>query len=188
MGRPRKSERLQPIQPTILAAATQLFAKNGYHGTSLAAVAAAADIKAPSILYHFGSKDGLYAAVVRGFYEQLSASMGGMDGGNPLASFHALRDLNQTDRKLLVTIIAELMSAGRAADIIEAAIVPLLEQISQALGDGPLVRQKVMLLIMAYVMNLDAGDSLPEVDRLRRAVWGNGALDELAVELLKPRS
>lgn len=48
----------------ILAAAMTLFAENGYRGTSLAAVAAAAGITRSGVLHHFPSKEALLSAVL----------------------------------------------------------------------------------------------------------------------------
>ncbi|MET8424990.1 helix-turn-helix domain-containing protein [Nocardia sp. NPDC004860] len=48
----------------ILAAAMTLFAENGYRGTSLAAVAAAAGITRSGVLHHFSSKEALLSAVL----------------------------------------------------------------------------------------------------------------------------
>ncbi|MFE3292743.1 TetR family transcriptional regulator [Rhodococcus sp. NPDC059234] len=48
----------------ILAAALTLFAENGYRGTSLSAVAAAAGISRSGVLHHFPSKEALLSAVL----------------------------------------------------------------------------------------------------------------------------
>ncbi len=52
------------VKRSILNEAVRLFAKNGYEGTSVQAVAEAVGIKNPSLLYYFGSKDQLREAVI----------------------------------------------------------------------------------------------------------------------------
>lgn len=47
----------------ILDAAERVFAGEGYHGTTLRAVAKVADVKLSLITYHFESKLALYAAI-----------------------------------------------------------------------------------------------------------------------------
>jgi AcrR family transcriptional regulator len=49
----------------IIAAAADLFAEHGYHNVSLAQVAAAVDIAAPSLYRHFRNKQDLLREVVR---------------------------------------------------------------------------------------------------------------------------
>lgn len=197
MGRPRKADRTSPIRQTIVEAAARLFASAGYHGASLAAIAREAGIKAPSLLYHFGSKDALYTEVVRRFYAQLSRSwrvaLDDAEAARPevvLMALRSLRELDGEQRDLLVTIVTELLRDGRAADVIEAAVVPLVDRLAEALdaaAPGPRpTRQIITLLIVAYVMNLDARRSMPEVDRLRSALFGDADhLDEIAVRLLR---
>lgn len=48
----------------ILAAAAELFAERGYAETSLRDIAAAVEIKAGSVYYHFASKDDLFVEVL----------------------------------------------------------------------------------------------------------------------------
>jgi AcrR family transcriptional regulator len=50
----------------LLDAATELFAKRGYEGTSTRAIAIAAGANLGAITYHFGSKEALYEAVFSG--------------------------------------------------------------------------------------------------------------------------
>ncbi|SEM23942.1 TetR/AcrR family transcriptional regulator [Rhodococcus maanshanensis] len=65
MARTRDAEQTGAARRSqILAAAMTLFAENGYRGTSLAAVAAAAGITRSGVLHHFPSKEALLSAVL----------------------------------------------------------------------------------------------------------------------------
>ncbi len=48
----------------LIAAATPLFARKGLHGTNVRELARAAGVNFSMISYHFGGKNGLYAAVL----------------------------------------------------------------------------------------------------------------------------
>jgi hypothetical protein len=48
----------------LITAATPLFARKGLHGTNVRELARAAGVHFSMISYHFGSKNGLYAAVL----------------------------------------------------------------------------------------------------------------------------
>jgi TetR/AcrR family transcriptional regulator len=56
----------------ILAVAKIQFAEQGYHGATLSKIAAQAEVSKANIFHHFGSKEGLYLAVLRDYCEQLS--------------------------------------------------------------------------------------------------------------------
>ena len=53
-----------PARERLIAAARTAFAEHGFHGTRVQDVAARAGLRHPTLLYHFGSKEGLYAAVI----------------------------------------------------------------------------------------------------------------------------
>ncbi|HXH60017.1 MAG TPA: TetR/AcrR family transcriptional regulator [Fimbriimonadaceae bacterium] len=62
MNRPRQQRDPEATRRKILGAATRLFAKHGYSGTSIANVADAAGVQKGLVRYHFKSKDGLWQA------------------------------------------------------------------------------------------------------------------------------
>ena len=49
----------------ILEVARDLFAQRGYNGTSVREIAIAAEANLAAVGYHFGSKDALYAEILR---------------------------------------------------------------------------------------------------------------------------
>lgn len=67
----RDSER---TQAAILAAATQEFARHGLTGARVDRIAARARTNKRMLYYYFGSKDGLFAAVLEGTYARIRAA------------------------------------------------------------------------------------------------------------------
>lgn len=59
----------------ILAAAVELFAGSGYAGTGVRQIAAAAGVNVAMIHYYFGSKAGLFKAIIDHFFERLSQTL-----------------------------------------------------------------------------------------------------------------
>ncbi len=70
----------------MLQVAARVFAASGYHGTSMDDIASQADISKPLLYRYFGSKDGLYIALIERAGEHLLAGMGSISHeGDPLA-------------------------------------------------------------------------------------------------------
>lgn len=65
----------QLARERVLHAAEKLFAKHGFHGTSLRDVAAAAKQPLASIVYHFAKKEELYAAVLGAIGDQIERAL-----------------------------------------------------------------------------------------------------------------
>ncbi|MDE4134544.1 helix-turn-helix domain containing protein [Phaeobacter sp. QD34_3] len=55
----------------FVAAATQLFARRGYHGASIANIADELGLTKQTLLHHFGSKDALYERVLAGVADRM---------------------------------------------------------------------------------------------------------------------
>lgn len=66
-GRPKDMEK----RAAILAAAIDLFTRQGFEGTSMDAVAAAAGVSKLTVYSHFGDKDNLFREVVRSRVQEL---------------------------------------------------------------------------------------------------------------------
>jgi AcrR family transcriptional regulator len=65
---PRPVNVTRPSKATrekIIKAASRAFARNGYEGASIRTIVAEADVNQAAINYHFGSKEGLYRAVLQ---------------------------------------------------------------------------------------------------------------------------
>src|SRR6516162_5650356 len=68
IGMPRTAKVTREAKATrdkIIKAASRAFAVNGYEGASIRAIVAEADVNQAAINYHFGSKEGLYRAVLQ---------------------------------------------------------------------------------------------------------------------------
>ncbi len=63
----------------IIAAATNEFVKLGFEGASINVIAAATDTSKRMLYYHFGSKEGLYRAVLEATYERMDSIEPGVD-------------------------------------------------------------------------------------------------------------
>ncbi len=68
----------------ILREAGRLFARDGYAGTRLEDVAAAADVTKPMVYRHFESKKALYVALLARHRDDLPAFLEGADGLRPI--------------------------------------------------------------------------------------------------------
>lgn len=82
-GRPPRSES-RHTRGDIIKAAEHLFAKEGYHGTSLRKIAALSHVDLATIKYHFADKQTLYNEAFMRAHHRL------VERFTP--SFHALRD------------------------------------------------------------------------------------------------
>jgi AcrR family transcriptional regulator len=60
----------------IIKAAAPIFAEHGYEGASIRRIVAKADVNQAAINYHFGSKEGLYRAVLQMALEALQHADG----------------------------------------------------------------------------------------------------------------
>jgi AcrR family transcriptional regulator len=72
---PTQQERTEATTTTLLEAARELFAEDGYAATSLDAVVAKAGVTKGALYHHFSGKRDLFAAVFAGEQLRLSAAI-----------------------------------------------------------------------------------------------------------------
>lgn len=70
---PKSAPRPTELRDRILAEATRAFAEHGFAGTSMRAVAEAAQCTKPALYYHFKSKEGLFLEVIRAATSDVTA-------------------------------------------------------------------------------------------------------------------
>ena len=90
-GPPRRREDGDDSRTRILRSAVSLFARNGYEGTSLKAIAGQVGVSTPALYWHFESKDEIYHAAVEQMLDDfLVAVHGALRSSEPLARFREL--------------------------------------------------------------------------------------------------
>jgi AcrR family transcriptional regulator len=164
----------------IVAAARRLFEERGYHATTLDAIARELRIRAPSLLYHFQSKEDLLDAVLGQFYTEgrervLEALASPGSAGNRLERVvEVLRDLWQRNGGLLRIAITELMKPdGVGRDHVFEVALPTLELVEQVLHDSvspPIpanapVQAATMTVLASHILRLAMGNT-------GEALWG----------------
>jgi TetR/AcrR family transcriptional regulator, regulator of cefoperazone and chloramphenicol sensitivity len=73
--RPAVQSRGEDTRRRILGAALEVFASEGYDGASTRLLAERAGVNLPAIQYYFGSKEGLYRAVIDSIIKDTEAHM-----------------------------------------------------------------------------------------------------------------
>jgi AcrR family transcriptional regulator len=115
-ARRTQAERTSATRRALLDAARKLFAAQGFAGTGREQVAAAAGVTRGALYHHFGTKEGLFRAVVEeleaGLAEQVAAAA--MAGGDPV---------DELRRGCLAFLDACLEPAVRRIVLLEAPVV-----------------------------------------------------------------
>lgn len=165
MPRPKGPSNPEATRRRVLAEAQRLFAAQGFHDTSLAEIARAAGITAPSLLYYFPNKEALCDEVLRITWRRLGdelrpvlASGVGLDEMFD-ALLRALIVAEARDQELLTALSAAMLTGKEAiAPAVNDTLLPLVADIEQGLRaaepgrihpDAPL-RQALLYIQLAH--------------------------------------
>lgn len=117
----------------LLGAAAELFSQSGYEETGVATILQLAGVKAPTLYYHFGDKEGLYLAWLQGALGELGGRL--KDGGERYgdvemrlqAACQVIAGAQNCDLFQIVRDIPKLTSSERK----EAALASYLENVHE---------------------------------------------------------
>ena len=110
----------------LLAEAERLFAKRGFYGVSIAAVSTELGLTKQALLHHFGSKEKLYAEVLK----RISARLGNLavptdsDNANPQQALtdyliRIAKNAREEPHQMSL-LIRELLDNQERADIVQS--------------------------------------------------------------------
>ena len=183
MARPRLAENDTETGERILAAAEEAFARHGYAETRLEDVAAAAGVRRPSLLYHFGSKDALYANTVRRVFEGLRSAL--VKAMSSEGTFEERVDATVGDyvaflvahpnlARIFLREVLDTAGPGRA--LLESEVAPLLEVVELFVRDGGRGKLAKNADVRGAVLNVVGGAVLYAVaGDLRPLLWREGS-------------
>ena len=130
-----ESDRLTRKQAAILEAATTAFLDNGFRGTSMDAIARAADVSKQTVYQHFGDKERLFVEMVcravPAVAGPVSAEIKQLGSGGDVAA-----DLNKLAVRQLSAVLQPRVLALRRLVIAEACRFPELGQAFFDQGPG----------------------------------------------------
>ncbi|WP_420032743.1 TetR family transcriptional regulator [Streptomyces sp. cg28] len=136
----------------VLAAARRLFAAHGYQGVGIRAIAAESGVTPGLVMAYFGSKDGLFRAVVgegTGVTARLLDEAGNDPAGLPQALAHSYLErwdhLSAQDplAALIRSALNHPPSAGQLAELLERLVTGPLTGV---LGDSSEARARIGLI------------------------------------------
>jgi AcrR family transcriptional regulator len=133
----------------MLDAAVQLFSVNGYHETSMDAIAAQAQISKPMLYLYYGSKEELFGACLN------------RELGRFIDTVRADVDLKQTPRELLrrtILSVLQYIDANRASWIVLYTQATSSQAFAHTVREG---REKIIDLVARL---LESGTRNPEPD------------------------
>ena len=171
-------DNLGPVRQRILEQAQRLFSMHGYHGASIRDIAQACGLSNASLYYHFGNKQNLYFAVLKGYIAEVARQLweaGAGEGScrerlSRMANAYAaivvesqsaiqtlLRDLAQFDREEIRHLLPDARSR------IQSTVATVLEEGIAAGEVQPLDAYRVGVLLLGMVSSLTARRMYGEV-------------------------
>ena len=180
MARPRTRDIDVATPERILASAEVAFASVGYSVATLADISRAAGLRRPSLLYHFKTKEVLYAAVVARVFARLGEALlaaqvvSGTFEARLRAVTEAFDVFLRQEPHVARIIVRELVDGdGPGGTLLAEPTGPLLDQMAtwiQNTGAGQLRADLDVRVVLTHV----ASDALLRhaAGRLRVPLWG----------------
>jgi AcrR family transcriptional regulator len=152
-------------QERISQAAFRLFLANGYHGTSMRAIAEAAGLAAASLYNHFPSKEAIFKDVIEGFhpYREIIAALSAAEGRSVEALVRSAADgiiqVIAKRRDVVNLLFIELVEFdGRHANALFQTVfpqaMPFIQKLEEASGAmRPIAAPDRMLALIGVMVS-----------------------------------
>jgi AcrR family transcriptional regulator len=142
------TERSEKTRAAILAAARRLLTERGYQGTTIRAVAAAADIDPSMVMRYYGNKEGLFSAAVDVDLELPSVAETPRERlGVVLARHVVAKWEDQRADELLTLLLRSASTNAEAAEQLRAVFAQqVVGFVRRVTGDGPEAERRAGLL------------------------------------------
>lgn len=146
---------------SLIDTGRQLFAKHGFKGTSVRAIAGAADVNLGAVTYHFGSKLELYHAVIERvtapIRERMSAPLpvtgSALDGIETFfrATFAFIAENPDVPRLVLQQLVTEEPLPPAVHETLNAHLTRITELIDMGQADGTIRAGEPLLLALSFL-------------------------------------
>ena len=181
MGRPKAGAFPTSTPERLLEAAEVAFSAVGFGAAKLADIASRAGIRRPSLLYHFPTKEDLYAATVeRAFTRLRGALSAAMEAEGDfttrlMKTIEGYVEFVQGEPELSRLVLRELLDGhGPGRKILLRQIVPLVDQVERfiytqgkaVVRPGAPVRAAVLMLASDVFLRSAVGP-------LGKPLWGD---------------
>ncbi len=160
----------EATRTAIEAAALDLFTSKGYQATSLDEVASALGLTRQAVLYHYGSKDHLLAAIVTPAIEDVCTALAEIEPADPPTRAQQRETLHVLVHSMTARRAAHALLSGLATDSVALQVVPDLIETNRhvarllggsAVDDCPTTRVRVLATLAAIKGSMSSRLSLP---------------------------
>ena len=181
MGRPLASANEISTPERVLAAAELAFAAVGYGAAKLADIATRAGIGRPSLLYHFGSKEALYARTVERCFGRLrDALVESMTAEGELSrridrTVARYVEFLDAEPQLARIVLRELLDGqGPGRQLLLRQVAPLLDVLERFIREHGGAQLRPNVPIRAALLQVGSDALLrAAAGPLRRPLWGS---------------
>lgn len=132
--RARKDKERGDSRALVLEAASEEFARHGFAGARIDAIAERTGLNVRMIYYHFKSKEGLYEAVLESIYRNMATVLdvaplqADLEGG-PIAAFERYVDLLGANPRFADILVREAVDGGARLGALFAAHPDLFDRV-----------------------------------------------------------
>jgi AcrR family transcriptional regulator len=155
----------EATREAILAASYQLFSEQGYHGTSMRAIASRAGITAGSIYNHFADKEQIIQAVILRYHPlirvlpHLSEAQGDSAQALIRAAAQRLAQEIEADPGMLRLVFVELIDlGGKHVRELAGGLLPVVQEfLEKVYASGEIARPRDPLIFFSAFVGMLAG-------------------------------